>query len=1442
MITISLLATKALTSFAGVLGKTAARQLLQVDVVKRSILEVDRHFQQLEGVGDALRRWLQDERAIRCFESLKNGDPTPTVSEDLIRSFVEQDFFVHSHTKEFAIKVLDVFFDCLYDNLMRDPKDALLVHDRREATRSRALSAQLEEILRFLRSGKDPIPLSFSTSIDNFIVDYLERHDGPVPFGGRTEELARLTRWLDCPSGTPYLLLTSEAGQGKSALLVRWVQQIVPRPDVSVVFVPISVRYGTSLSSVFFTILASRLAGIHGKEPPVVNASGDVWKRVAANYLSQSVTNGRTLVVVLDGIDEAADWQPHRDLFPTIAPIGLRVLVAARLRANDPDGRQWLRQLGWERYEPDAILKLRPLDEEGVLDVFHSAAPGVLLAEESEWSEQIHRLSKGDAFIVNLYIADLREAVRSGKSPHPQDLQARTPGLEAYLQAWWEDQEKLWQQGGGSEKNGGFPLDRHPVRTIFNILSSALGPLTRQDLINELTTEDDGINTLNLGRHLAPLERFVVGDGKTQGYVLAHPKLREFFYTSMRRAERAGWEHRFLDWGGRVLNSLESGRMLPSNVPGYIVQYYGVHLENGPGVGTCPPDHSTVLRRLVSDPWRKAWLAFEKTYTGFLSDVDRLAKSASTTAKNDAEKGVPTSGVADVFACALCHTSVRSLAVGIPPDLFAILVDTHQWTPEVAMAYVNHLPEEKFAAAVTRLAEYMPYPLLEGVLERTQNFRDITNVVVTFLAVAPRMPGSSRDEFAASVLAMLQSREDLENRAELLVELLPMLPEHRFHDVFADALTAARDVKPRLFSRIALLRLVPFAGHRRAEILAEAVEPWEEEGEIEPDNPMRNEHGIVRYFGLLGTNAQGDMQRDAVVGALSISDDVLFSGLGRARALIWMAPALKGVLQKTAVRSAIAAARRIPTHQFRAECLAELIPLVPPRARLVLTRHAIEAIRQVDSKIGREHNQTYAIRTLAPNLAPDCLEEVLSIVRGFREHRATNNQAEALCALAAHTLGPVRSSLSAESLRAAWRINDDWDRNQFLARACITLAEIGELEVAANYLGRLPTGAIKTAALVGMACCVSEPHQSAIFEQAIDMIEAAPEELFYQFENLTLLASRVPAGLKQRVVDVIVSAIKTYQNYTSTPQFVALTLEHIPDNHVVEQFVESLDDSTAEKPTLLAMLAARMPGSRGTSMLQTAEALALSSSDPKAVAGVIPFLPPESRRRALAAAMRPLRDSPDRDGSAFATLGPVLPRKLLSVALGWACSMEGWYARISAIAGLAPYLREERCMAYAFRCAQEAPPRWRNPALAALLPYAPETLRTQAIREELLAARETEEVADRFWIQKFADSLPGIHKWAGISAAVILRLSRWSFSYAFDRDKSLDRLVKALTPANGRQLSSFVCELLLAFNAQPRPEFIQDARSLLPLIGMSGGRPAVERCITSLQDTAEWWP
>ena len=219
--------------------------------------------------------------------------------------------------------------------------------------------------------GTSDVHLDTSHNIKRVLEYYIGIEEQPAPFGGREEETESLNQWLDDPESIRNKALITTAGRGKSALLANWVVDVAQtREDFYVVYFPITARYNTNLESVVFSALAGRIARLYEEEIRTVKAlDAQQARALFVSYLDREPPEGKKVLVVLDGLDEAAGWEVGAGVFPTNPPEHLRVLVSARPLGGDRSNRAWLRKLGWEQLGDDVLMDLDLLDEGGVRDV-----------------------------------------------------------------------------------------------------------------------------------------------------------------------------------------------------------------------------------------------------------------------------------------------------------------------------------------------------------------------------------------------------------------------------------------------------------------------------------------------------------------------------------------------------------------------------------------------------------------------------------------------------------------------------------------------------------------------------------------------------------------------------------------------------------------------------------------------------------------------------------------------------------------------------------------------------------------------------------------------------------------------------------------------------------------------------------------------------------------
>src|SRR4030095_13840104 len=227
-----------------------------------------------------------------------------------------------------------------YETLPRNPRIGREILDDTLAQILRSPSTAVTILTRDLQQSR-----RFDGSVANFLSYYMGTEERPRSLAGRTDELAMLDRWL-AASETPYCLLTANAALGKSALVVEWSRRGAAWTDPDLIFYPISDRFNTNGAAQVFHSLYSKLSivlGRHGADGE--HPSFTDWRDDFAGLLREVRHHPRRVVLVLDGLDEALDWQAGPDLFPTDPPPNLRVLVTARPLAGDSATRNWRTRL-----------------------------------------------------------------------------------------------------------------------------------------------------------------------------------------------------------------------------------------------------------------------------------------------------------------------------------------------------------------------------------------------------------------------------------------------------------------------------------------------------------------------------------------------------------------------------------------------------------------------------------------------------------------------------------------------------------------------------------------------------------------------------------------------------------------------------------------------------------------------------------------------------------------------------------------------------------------------------------------------------------------------------------------------------------------------------------------------------------------------------------------
>jgi hypothetical protein len=411
------------------------------------------------------------------------------------------------------------------------------------------LSLQVQNLI----TGFDRAPTRWDSHVQSFLEYYVGTPERPAPFGGRDDELRSLDCWLDDASEVPYLLLCAPAGLGKSALIANWVVRLgkLSKGDVHIVYFPISVRYGTNLENIVLSSTTARLAELQGESAPQL-WSIEQYRGVMLDLLRKEPQDGGRLLLVLDGLDEAAGWQPGRDLVPEVAPRHLRALFACRPFAGDSGSAGWLRRLGWDRAGVSKTMDLTGISRTGIQQVLQiNACTGDVPVDE-QTLDVLQSLTQGDPLLLRLYVEQMRDIAKPSGTFKPEQLQHLRPGLESFFDNWFDDQIRLW----GPDR----PLRERAVRTPLNICATALGPLRSSDIVHICPEE---FRDRWLVEDAAErVRRFLIGDPKNEGYVFSHPRLAEYFNERLlERHEASALENLFLAYCRSTIQRLNAAEI-----------------------------------------------------------------------------------------------------------------------------------------------------------------------------------------------------------------------------------------------------------------------------------------------------------------------------------------------------------------------------------------------------------------------------------------------------------------------------------------------------------------------------------------------------------------------------------------------------------------------------------------------------------------------------------------------------------------------------------------------------------------------------------------------------------------------------------------------------------------------------------------------------------------
>jgi hypothetical protein len=1132
------------------------------------------------------------------------------------------------------------------------------------------------QVITNIIQGYGELLTRYDTNVKNFLEYYLGTDDQPVPFGGREKDLQALDDWFFNKHAPHYALIAAPAGRGKSALLCQWITKLAMRKDAPhIIFFPISIRFETNLESVAFSALAARAGSLFNEK---IAQTSDVsqYRGLFADFLRRPHPDGKPILVVLDGLDEAAGWKLGLDVFPSNAPEHLKVLIAARPLAGDDGSKGWLNRLGWTGANRASLVLLGLLTRKGVQDVLvHMGNPLDSLGVKFDIVETLYYLSQGDPLLIRLYVDALLEKKEVAPLFESEDIQNIKPGLEGYFKLWFEEQQKLWGDKA--------PLKEEKVGAFLNICAVALGPLSNNDVL--AVASDHFKSALILEEVARDVNRFVIGDGVNSGYVLSHPRLREYFIDRLAETEIEELRNHFIAYGKSRLQALQSMKLSPKKVPSYVLQYYTGHLQEVES-----PAES--FYGLVCQPWAQAWLELDGTYAGFLNDLGRAWDIAKERDAFDIQ-----------LLCALCFSSIASQSGNISDDLLAlavkegilsvrqglILIEQHS-DLNTGLKKIKKLSEQlsedqlkEGFELVLSMGSWLPLwgPILVSlstfdINQDSTKSRDYTLLIPTQTWELAQRNLEDQNILLHAHSAMglylytkdstyLERLLDQKNLYEIIDRhLLSSLASHLPPDLLSQALETAQNIKNVDTRADALTVLVPYLP---SDLLNRALE-------------------IVQSI-------RDDISRAKVLTALipHLHPGLLSSALGiaqsieyeesRAKVLTALIPRLPEPLRQTALQREIEVVQTMQFDVFRASMLTALAPHLHPE----LLSQALEIAQGIQP----EDSQTKVLIALAPHLPPELVSKVLEMIQGIRWD---SSRAEALAALVPHLTEPLREVTLHRAFETAQSVQ------------------------IAHHPSKM---------LIALA-----PHlHPELFDQALEIAQNSIHTE-YRAEALTALIPYLPKPLRQVALHKALEAAQSIPFDHSRTQVLTALVSHLPSTLLrkalkIAQNIQSEDSRAAALIALVPHLPRALRGEALHKALEAVQEIQSENSRADALTALMPHLTPELLSPALDIAQS--LQSKDSRADELTTLAPHLPKPLRQVALHKALeatqSIQDEDSQTTVFAAFGPHLHPE-LLRQALEIAQSIQSEdSRANALIALVPHLPEPLRDVALQKALEAVQ-----------------------------------------------------------------------------------------------------------------------
>ncbi|MCP4698095.1 MAG: serine protease [Gammaproteobacteria bacterium] len=878
-----------------------------------------------------------------------------------------------------------------------------------------------------------------------FIEIYRDKPDDRKPFVGRAAALQHLDNWL-AQTEQRLLLLSGAAGRGKSALILHWLAKITATDSHTLFFLPVSIRFNTSDEMSGVRLLHAALCDAFGElkeNLPQQPQTEDFLDRIYEAWEYIANRPQKTFLLVIDGMDEAVNqWFTERRILPPHLPPNLHILVSARHKPGQDNGRSWLEDLGFSTQEPHAkacpepaegtqttrsetltalpenILELSTLEQAAMAEaVVQLGHPLDQLAERQAFVEALFRLTdRGDPLLLGLWLGQIWQQRDRAPDFDAEDLQRLAPSFTGFYLLWLKDQQTVWKAQR---------LNIHPddFGQIMHLLALAHAPLLLDDLRTVLERLDAPTRWeyRELRAALESAHRLVAGDGKEQGYVLLHPRLADYFREELNKQPvRLRTLHQaFLAWGADTVARLNSGGLPPEECSPYLLQYYVAHVQNGGGI-----ERDTLDRHylpLLESGWYRAWDALpDGGLENFLNDI-RLAQNALTVWNQNCEPNQCSEmNLATEVRCALLVASIHTMNQNIQMELVVEMAWESIWSfARAARVAGQYMKAEKQAECLTKLAAIAPKkdakPLRQQALQAAEAILDKNDRTKALSAVAAQLLGEEKRTVLQQALQAAAAIPDENDRAKALSAVATQLQGESA--LLQQALQTAEAILDKNGCAKALSAVAAqLLGEEKRTALQQA---------LQAAAAIPDENDRAKALSAVATQLQGEsaLLQQALQTAVAIQDKYL-----RISVLNTVVEQLQG--ENDLLKQALQTATTIQSEYWRASTLNTVV--VQLRGESALLQQALQAAAAIQN----EYLRIAALNTVVEQMQGESalLQQALQVAAAIRNEWL---RTEALSAVAVQLQG--ERALLQQALQVAAAIRNEWLRTKALSAVAVQL-------------------------------------------------------------------------------------------------------------------------------------------------------------------------------------------------------------------------------------------------------------------------------------------------------------------------------------------------------------------------------------------------------------------